>query len=239
MARGKKAEDAEVVADNGFTDLGPMTAYPFEGEGYAEAELQTEEDLKKKIKGDALVAKAAPVPFNVYREPLDVGIHKVYANAVTPEHKTQASGCFDLEVYLGPEITHVRAFDYGNREYQLKVQRNDTGQYIALPFGNRALLPTGLIFAIPRNFAISIVTRSSVGLKKGLQMSQSLGYIDEDYRDQVFIPVTNTAHSPVRIDHKERVAQAYLHPWFQARFNILDQHPGPVTDRNGGFGSTN
>ena len=71
-----------------------------------------------------------------------------------------------------------------------------------------------------------------------MQLSQGLGYVDEDYRNEVFIPITNTSHTPVRIDHKERVAQGYLHPWYQAKFNVLEDHPGIATDRSGGFGST-
>jgi dUTP pyrophosphatase len=249
MARGKRNE-AEVEVANSYTDLGPMNAVPYEGEQHAEAELTTDKfaglmkavektanDIGQKTRSGEpkLVEFCSPqVRFNV-----KTGIFKAYQYVETPEHKTDASGCFDLEVYLGPEIKSVRAFDYQNREYVLKVQDNPTGRYIALPYGNRALLPTGLVFSLPTGYAMSLVARSSTGFKKGIICSQGFGYIDEDYRDQVFIPVTNTAQAAVRIDHKERLAQAYVHPWYKVDFEVLDQHPGLAGDRVGGIGSTN
>lgn len=238
----------------GFTDLGVLVMQPYNGVGVADAELETtpveidggfptvvkSSTAVKKLTG--VKAQNQPIPNNdylVHGVAQQVDIFKVYPSVSTPAHKTQASGCFDFEVYLGPEITTVRAFNYANREYALKVQDNDTGRYIAVPFGNRVLLPTGLVFAIPRGFALSLVARSSAGFKQGLQLSQGLGYVDEDYRDQVFLPITVTAHSAVRIDHKERIAQGYIHPWYRAEFNVLHEHPGLLTDRVGGFGSTN
>lgn len=260
MARGKKVQ-AEVEQAQEYTDLGVMKAVPY-GVDHAEAELETatptpvtyengsptkvsstiyklELEPEKPEGGELAGDLTLPYACVVYNKDQQLDIHKIYPSVSTPEHKTQASGCFDLEVYIGPEIKSVRAYNYANQEYELKVQDNNTGRYIALPFGNRALLPTGLVFVVPYGFAVSLLTRSSAGFKKGLQLSQSVGYIDEDYRNEVFIPVTNTAHSAVRIDHKERIAQGHLHPWYRASFNVLHEHPGLATDRIGGIGSTN
>lgn len=214
-----------------FTDLGTLKAEPYFS-GIAEAELETVQTVDL---GPLTIQQHGPEFYNA----VQCGFHRLYPDVKLPGHKTKYAGCFDIETYLGPEILSVKAYDYQNREYILKVQDNSTGRYIALPYGNRALIPTGLIFELPRGFALSLLPRSSTGLKKGLQLSQSLGYVDEDYRNEVFLPVTNTSHAGVRIDHCERLFQGYLHPWFHAIFNESSERPGAVTDRTGGFGSTN
>lgn len=100
-----------------------------------------------------------------------------------------------------------------------------------------ALVPTGLIIATPRGYALIIASRSSTPIKKGLSTPHGIGIIDQDYagpNDEIKIQVYNFTDAPVTIAKGERLAQAFFVPIARAEW----EEGGPEETSRGGFGST-
>lgn len=103
--------------------------------------------------------------------------------------------------------------------------------------GARAMVPTGLRFAIPLGYEVQIRPRSGLAAKYGLTCLNTPGTIDSDYRGEVKVILINLGDAPFVIERGERIAQMVLAPVTQAAWEqvvILDE-----TKRgSGGFGST-
>ena len=103
--------------------------------------------------------------------------------------------------------------------------------------GERALLPTGLAFAIPLGYEIQARPRSGWAIKKGMSVLNTPGTIDADYRGEVKIILINMSEEAIEIQDQDRVAQLVLCPVVQADFECVEVLS--ETDRGaGGFGST-
>ena len=103
--------------------------------------------------------------------------------------------------------------------------------------GERVLVPTGLIMAIPDGFEVQVRPRSGLALKHGLALVNAPGTIDSDYRGPVGVIVVNLGDAPFEILHGLRIAQLVVAPVVRARFAISDTLE--ETERgDGGFGST-
>ena len=78
--------------------------------------------------------------------------------------------------------------------------------------GQLALVPTGLVFAVPDGHFLAIVARSSLP-KRGLIVANGLGVLDSDYRgpaDEAKVLVLNYTAAPVAIARGDRIAQAFV-----------------------------
>lgn len=101
-----------------------------------------------------------------------------------------------------------------------------------------ARIPTNLIIQVPKGYVLSVVTRSSTPVKKGLLIPHGMGVIDQDYcgdTDEILYQVYNFTEEPVAIARGERVGQAMF-----LRVDAAEWHE--VAEMNqvsrGGFGST-
>lgn len=104
--------------------------------------------------------------------------------------------------------------------------------------GAIALVPTGLVFAVPAGHFLAIFARSSTPLKKGLVVANGVGVLDSDYSgptDELKIQLMNITSAPVTIARGDRLAQGVILPFARAEFEDAAAATGP--DR-GGFGST-
>ena len=103
--------------------------------------------------------------------------------------------------------------------------------------GERALIPTGLLFEIPEGYEIQVRPRSGLALKHGITCLNSPGTIDSDYRGEIGIILINTGKEDFTVENNDRIAQIVLSPVIRADFvttGILSE-----TERgSGGFGST-
>ena len=110
-------------------------------------------------------------------------------------------------------------------------------QPIVLEPGARAMVPTGLSFAIPEGYEVQIRPRSGLAAKHGITCLNTPGTIDSDYRGEVKVILINLGDRAFTIERAERVAQMVLAPVTRAAWNqvaILNE-----TERGaGGFGST-
>jgi dUTP pyrophosphatase len=102
--------------------------------------------------------------------------------------------------------------------------------------GARALVPTGLILAIPAGFEGQVRMRSGLALRHGLWLPNAPGTIDSDYRGPVAVLVANGGDAPVTLRHGDRVAQIVMVPVVQASFSLA--HLDATARGAGGFGST-
>lgn len=104
--------------------------------------------------------------------------------------------------------------------------------------GQLALVPTGLVFAVPPGHFLAIVARSSLP-RRGLIVANGLGVLDSDYRgpgDEAKVLVLNYTGAPVRLAAGDRIAQALVLKAPRVTFEPL-LHDESSASR-GGFGST-
>jgi len=169
-----------------------------------------------------------------------LGIHRLSDQVELPKYQTSKAGCFDTQVYLGESVREIKVWNpHMGREEARNVREDSTGRYVVLAPSERGLFPTGLVFHIPAGYALLGLARSSTGLKRGIQLTQSAAYIDEDYRGELMLPLLNTTLENIKVCHLERLIQFALVPYVQADIQHLKTRPGLVGDRVGGFGSTN
>ncbi|MCJ8277457.1 MAG: dUTP diphosphatase [Bdellovibrionales bacterium] len=103
--------------------------------------------------------------------------------------------------------------------------------------GERALIPTGLSFAIPEGFEIQARPRSGLAIKKGVSLVNSPGTIDADYRGECKVILINHGTEAFEIQDQDRIAQFVLCPVIQADFEVVSELSETVRGA-GGFGST-
>ncbi len=105
--------------------------------------------------------------------------------------------------------------------------------------GEQKLVDTGVAVMIPPNFVGLVFNRSSQG-KIGVQLANSVGVIDSDYRGNIKVLLKNNGDDPYIINQFEtRIAQLVIMPVLLADY--VDTHPEDWenTQRGtGGFGST-
>ncbi len=113
----------------------------------------------------------------------------------------------------------------------------DEEEVVIVP-GERHLFPTGIAIEITRpGIAGFVFSRSGLGAKLGLTVSQGVGVIDPDYRGEIKVSLLNTSSQEQSVRKGQRIAQLVFLPIFHAR--ILPVQELGKTDRGaGGFGHT-
>jgi dUTP pyrophosphatase len=106
-----------------------------------------------------------------------------------------------------------------------------------IPPGGRALVPTGLVIALPPGYEMQIRPRSGLALRHGILLPNSPGTIDEDYRGEVQVIIMNTGHETFIVERGMRIAQAVLSPVVRAAWREVDEVAATARG-GGGFGST-
>lgn len=103
--------------------------------------------------------------------------------------------------------------------------------------GQRALVPTGLMIAVPPGFEAQVRPRSGLALKHGITVLNAPGTVDADYRGEVSVLLINHGDAPFTIRRGERIAQLVIAAVAQANLAVVASLSS--TDRgSGGFGST-
>lgn len=104
--------------------------------------------------------------------------------------------------------------------------------------GEKAAIPAGIAIEVREaSIAGYVFSRSGLGTKEGLTVSQGVGVIDPDYRGEIKVSLLNTSGEVRRIKRGQRIAQLVFMPVYQANIHPVDELG--KTDRGaGGFGST-
>lgn len=141
--------------------------------------------------------------------PTPIRFKRLRPDISVPEYKTPGAVAFDLAVCEGGRLEP----------------------------GERRIFPTGLVVCVPEGHALLLFARSS-NTKKGIQMANGVGVIDQDYcgpDDELHLALYNIGSEPYEIQPGERIAQGIFVPIAVAVFEEVQELTAP--DR-GGFGTT-
>lgn len=113
-----------------------------------------------------------------------------------------------------------------------------SAEALVLEPGERALVATGVRFALPEGYAAFVVPRSGLAVKHGISIVNSPGTIDAGYRGEIKVPLINLdPREPFAIAPGDRIAQLIVMPVSRAIFVQVPDLPESQRGE-GGFGST-
>ncbi|UNE53976.1 dUTP diphosphatase [Bartonella machadoae] len=151
-----------------------------------------------------------------------------------------------LEHSQGLELPHYATAGSAGLDLRAALGEEET---VVLAPGQRALIPTGLIFHLQPGFEAQIRPRSGLALKHGITCLNTPGTIDSDYRGEVKVLLINLGQEDFSIQRGMRIAQTIIAPVIQV--NVSEMEPSEegnahsnaesqaLTSRGaGGFGST-
>ncbi|HEY3844910.1 MAG TPA: dUTP diphosphatase [Acidimicrobiales bacterium] len=106
--------------------------------------------------------------------------------------------------------------------------------------GGRALVPTGIVVAVPPGYAGFVLPRSGLALRHGVTCLNTPGLIDAGYRGELAVVLVN--HDPAedyQVTRGDRIAQLVIMAVEEAAFALVDEAGlGPAIRGTGGFGHT-
>ena len=138
-------------------------------------------------------------------------IKKLHKNIILPEYKTDGSSGMDL---------------MANVEQTVKI----------LP-GEKKIISTGIMVAIPEQYEIQIRPRSGLAAKNGISVLNTPGTIDSDYRGEIKVILINLGKDIFQINKNDRIAQMIVCPIIKVELKEVESLPETVRGK-GGFGST-
>jgi dUTP pyrophosphatase len=117
----------------------------------------------------------------------------------------------------------------------------DVSAYLKEPLtiypGCSALIPTGVVVAIPEGYEIQVRPRSGLALKHQVTVLNTPGTIDADYRGEIKVILINHGKQDFVVMPGMRIAQLILASVIRANFVIESKLT--ITSRGeGGFGHT-
>jgi dUTP pyrophosphatase len=106
------------------------------------------------------------------------------------------------------------------------------------PGGGRALIPTGIAFALPEGYAGFVQPRSGLALRHGITCLNTPGLIDAGYRDELKVLLVNLdPHRAFDVQRGDRIAQLVVQAVAEVRWAPAEALP-PSERGAGGFGHT-
>lgn len=123
----------------------------------------------------------------------------------------------------------------GSSGYDLK----SVNEMLNIRAGETVKISTGVSLNIQdENIGAFVYPRSSLFLKKGLILVNSVGVIDSDYQGVIQLVLYNLGSVNTFIEKGERVAQLVFQPIIKPVLNRVDKFLGSTDRGTGGFGST-
>lgn len=108
-------------------------------------------------------------------------------------------------------------------------------QVVYLIPGQIEIIDCGFSMSLPPGWEAQIRCRSSMA-QKGIQVTNGIGTIDSDYRQNIKVVLNNAGRETVNIRHGDRIAQMSLGPVWHFQWEVVKELD--ETERKGGFGST-
>lgn len=160
-------------------------------------------------------------------------IYKTFPGIELPKYATEQSACFDLS------FQSLGKFEYtGYSGTNKKFTRPFKDGRLYVNAADRIMIPTGLIFDIPKGYSVRVYARSGLSLKQGLVLVNAEGIIDSDYVEETFVLMTNLSTVGQWLSPGDRIAQAELVKCEIPKIEETKTLPTVKTDRKGGMGST-
>lgn len=163
-------------------------------------------------------------------------LFKVSDKAQLPQRATEQASCYDIQACLHGEIA---VYFKGGKGVKSIDEDDDSGvQRIVVRPRERVAVPTGFILNIPEGHEVKLYARSGLSLKDGISLSNSVGVIDCDYKDELYVTVINNSDDVFILKDGMRIAQFEMVK--KSPFDIAETttKPSATTDRKGGLGST-
>ena len=107
---------------------------------------------------------------------------------------------------------------------------------VVLVPGVTTMVSTGISLAVPEGYVGLLFIRSGLSAK-GVNLSNSVGVIDSDYRGEVWLSLINNSNTTITLNKGDRVAQIAFMPITQFPFVNVDKLSYTVRGE-GKFGST-
>lgn len=146
------------------------------------------------------------------------------------------------------KVLDSRIHEWGLPQYQTEMSAG-IDMYACIdeplqiePQAPAVLIPSGIALLMNDPHMVGfLLARSGLGHKKGLILGQSVGTIDADYTNQIFISAwlrNPPGTEPLTINPGERIAQMVFVPIIRPRFEVVDEFSATTERGMGGFGST-
>lgn len=149
--------------------------------------------------------------------------------------KHETDSCYDICAYVPSKEVLAELAKDNDRFTKVLNYLNEDGNIVLKP-GETITVPTNICFELPHNIECQCRPRSGL-TSQGITIGW--GTVDEDYRGDIGIIVTNISSEDFIIKSGERIAQVYFNRKTKV---ILEDHTGEEvseTDRgDAGFGST-
>jgi dUTP pyrophosphatase len=105
--------------------------------------------------------------------------------------------------------------------------------------GETVLVGSGIAINIKDpNIVGIIVTRSGLGIKKGVVLANTVGVIDSDYQGEIKIGLFNRSQNRYFVQPGERICQMLFMPVINATLKLVPEFSNTTFRGNGGFGHT-
>lgn len=164
-----------------------------------------------------------------------LSVEKLSPEAEYPVFATAHSACMDIMFHYAGDRT-VTYYTPANDKGTIKVPQSI--KELDMPPGYRFMVPTGIKLIIPAGHHVKVYSRSSLALKKGLVLVNSVGIIDEDFDEELKILLMNVSQDHVSITEGDRIAQMEVVNT-QSSVVLWDENLKTAAQmRKGGFGST-
>ncbi len=144
-----------------------------------------------------------------------------------PVRATMGSACYDL---FAPRELKVKAGEW--IEFGTGVFLDGTeAPTLTLTRHNRVTGFDDTLAFAAKTWVMTIHPRSGLGFRYSVRMANTMGIVDQDYRDEIRCKLT--AGEDVTIPKGKAYAQAMFVPYL-----VLEDEIVPTEVRTGGFGST-
>jgi len=185
--------------------------------------------------------------------------YRTHDNVIPPESGTEEAACYDLHSHLyyveNMDDTSPKSMCTVPREVTLFTPKNEMivvkpecsfGGYhgsenvytVTIPAHHRAIVPTGIIFDIPKGYSVRLHPRSGLSIKKAFIVANCEGVIDSDYFHEIKALMVNNSDEDIVVEHGDRICQAEIVEVVEHTLEETMREPKQRTDRVGGLGST-
>ncbi len=178
--------------------------------------------------------------------------YRTHNNVLPPEAGTEEAACYDLHSHLyfmeedAVLVTReVTLFTSKNETIVVKPEKNHSGYHglettysVTIPAHHRAIVPTGIVFDIPKGYSVRLHPRSGLSIKKGFIVANCEGVIDSDYFHEIKALMVNNSDEDIVIEHGDRICQAEIAKCVEHTLEETLEEPKQRTNRVGGLGST-
>lgn len=141
---------------------------------------------------------------------------------------------FDLQIKMLDAGLPVPSYaKEGDAGFDLRARES-----VTLAPGERALVKTGVAFALPQGYVGLVHPRSGLAAKHGITVVNAPGTVDAGYRGEIMVCLLNTdLREPFVVERGDRIAQLVVQRFETARFVVVDELP--ESERGAaGFGSS-